>query len=155
VFFRRPQGKRETKKRQTPVKLHERLLAHLRRYHADKPETGQRKARAGQRFAVEWNGNPVLDVDKAFRRVVQDAGVGSDVTPHTLRHTAATWLMQRGTDIGEAASYLGMTVETLERVYWHHHPDFQAQAAANIVAKPALRPGPTVPENIVRFATRG
>jgi integrase len=44
------------------------------------------------------------------------------VTPHTLRHTAATWLMQAGTDLWVAAGYLGMTVETLERVYGHHHP---------------------------------
>jgi hypothetical protein len=28
-----------------------------------------------------------------------------------------------------------MTVETLERVYGHHHPEFQASAAANIVSK--------------------
>jgi hypothetical protein len=31
--------------------------------------------------------------------------------------------MQSGTDIWEAAGYLGMTVETLSTRYGHHHPD--------------------------------
>jgi integrase len=61
-------------------------------------------------------------VDKAFRRNAGDAGL-PDVTPHTLRHTAATWLMQGGADLWEAAGFLGMSVEQLERTYGHHHPD--------------------------------
>ena len=32
VFYRRPQGVMETKKRQPPVRLSDRLLAHLRRW---------------------------------------------------------------------------------------------------------------------------
>jgi len=79
-------------------------------------------------FAVEWNGNPVRGVDKAFARTVADAQLGDDVTPHVLRHTAATWLMQAGTGIWEAAGYLGMTVETLSQRYGHHHPDHLAGA---------------------------
>jgi hypothetical protein len=30
--------------------------------------------------------------------------------------------MQNGCDLWEAAGYLGMSVETLEKVYGHHHP---------------------------------
>lgn len=37
--------------------------------------------------------------------------------------------MQQGVDRWEAAGYLGMSVETLEKVYGHHHPDFQRNAA--------------------------
>jgi integrase len=125
VFYRRAYGVRETKKRRPPVRLPDRLLAHMRRW-----------KRLGQAYVVEWNGKPVVTgVEKAFARVCADAGLG-DVTPHTLRHTAATWLMQRGTDAWEASDYLGMTMETLERVYAHHHPDYQRQAANNIVRKP-------------------
>jgi hypothetical protein len=32
--------------------------------------------------------------------------------------------MQSGTDRWQAAGYLGMSVETLEKVYGHHHPDY-------------------------------
>ncbi|WP_311924681.1 tyrosine-type recombinase/integrase [Microvirga sp. 3-52] len=106
------------------MRLPDRLLAHLRRWRAQ-----------GQLYAVEWNGKPIgTGLEKAFRRACEDAGL-EGVTPHTLRHTAATWLMQRGTDLWEAAGFLGMTVETLEKTYGHHHADFQRQAAVNIVRK--------------------
>jgi hypothetical protein len=83
VFYRRPPGQRETNKRQPPVPLPPQLLAHVRRW-----------KRCGQRFAVEWNGKPVKAIEKAFAHAVAGAGLGPEVTPHVLRHTAATWLMQ-------------------------------------------------------------
>ena len=52
------------------------------------------------------------------------------MTPHILRHTCATWLMQNGADRWHAAGFLGMTVEQLERTYGHHHPDHQESAVA-------------------------
>jgi integrase len=112
IFFRRPAGLRETKKRRPPVPLPQRLLAHLRRW-----------KRLGQHYAVEWNGEPVKDVDKAFRNVARAAKL-PDVTPHVLRHTAATWQMQLGTDPWQAAEYLGMSLKTLIENYGHHHPDY-------------------------------
>jgi integrase len=111
VFYRRAAGVRETKKRQPAVPLPPGLLAHLRRWE-----------RRGQRFAVEWNRDPVADIGKAFGNAVEDAGLGPEVTPHVLRHTAATWLMQAGVDMWEAAGFLGMTVEMLSQRYGHHHP---------------------------------
>ena len=117
VFYRRPAGRRETKKRQPPVPVPGQLLAHLRRW-----------KRRGQGFAVEWNGRPVKAIEKAFAHVVADAGLGPDVTPHILRHTAATWLMQRGTSPWEAAGFLGITVEMLLERYGHHHPDYLSGA---------------------------
>lgn len=41
----------------------------------------------------------------------------------SVSHTTATWLMQAGTDMWEAAGYLGMTIEMLSQRYGHHHPD--------------------------------
>src|SRR5262245_47904334 len=117
VFYRRPDGERETKKRKPPVPLPPELHGHMRRW-----------KRRGQRFAVEWLGEPVSSIKKAFRAVAEDAGLGPDVTPHVLRHTAATWLMQAGTDPWEAAGFLGMTVETLMSRYGHHHPDYLSGA---------------------------
>ena len=57
-------------------------------------------------------------------------GLGADVTPHVLRHTCATWLMQKGVNLWDAAGFLGMTVQQLEATYGHHHPDYQCDAAA-------------------------
>jgi integrase len=36
---------------------------------------------------------------------------GADVTPHILRHTCTTWLMQKGVNLWDAAGFLGMTVQ--------------------------------------------
>ena len=58
------------------------------------------------------------------------AGLGREVTPHILRHTCATWLMQRGVSLWDASGFLGMTVQQLEEGYGHHHPDYQDEAVA-------------------------
>ena len=87
---------------------------------------------------VEFNGKPIASVKTAFSRAVKLAGLSSDrgkIIPHTLRHTAATWLMQRGVPVWEAAGYLGMSVETLVRVYGHHSPDHLRGAADAITGK--------------------
>jgi integrase len=122
VFYRRAAGKRDTKKKAPPVRLPGRLLAHMRRW-----------VRLGiaRDFMVEYEGRPIKRVSKAFTASVRDAelsDVNGRVTPHILRHTAATWLMQRGVDPWVAAGYLGMTVETLLENYGHHHPDHLSQA---------------------------
>ena len=120
VFYRHAIGRRQTKKRQPPVKLPPRLLAHLRRWH---------RLGLSRKAVIEWNGVPVNSVRKGFAAAVKAAGLSVDVTPHILRHTCATWLMQKGVDLWDAAGFLGMTVQQLESTYGHHHPDFQHEAA--------------------------
>lgn len=123
IFYWLAEGRRETKNRQPPVPIPPRLLPHLRRWRA--------KGIVRQ-FVVEWNGAPLKSVKTAFKSAVTLAGLDGQVTPHTLRHTAATWLMQAGVDKWEAAGFLGMTVEMLDRVYGHHHPNHLQQAAKSI-----------------------
>lgn len=54
----------------------------------------------------------------------------SDVTPHVLRHTSITLRLQCGAPIREVAGYHGVTVDLIERVYGHHHPEYQEAAVA-------------------------
>ena len=107
IFYRRPAERKETKKRQPPVRVPPRLLAHIRRW---------RRLGIIRHAVVEWNGEPVRKINKAFRSVRAAAGFGADVVPHTLRHTCATWLAQAGVPVWEAAGFLGMSVEMFERV---------------------------------------
>jgi integrase len=109
VFYGLPQGQRETKKRRQKVRIPAPLLAHLRRWR-----------RNGQRYVVEWNGEPVDRITKSHNAVVKYAGLGKKITPHIWRHTVATWLMQRGADPWRSAQYLAMSLETLLRVYGLH-----------------------------------
>ena len=112
-MYRKAATARETNKKQTPINVPKRLLMHL---HHWRDETRQ--------FAIEWNGQSVKDIKKAWAGTCADAGV-ENAPPHTLRHTAITWAMQGGAKIEDASGFFGVSVETLQRVYWHHHPDYQ------------------------------
>jgi integrase len=129
IFYRLAKGKKKTNKRQPPAPLPARLLAHMRRWHRLNPEA--------EHF-VEFNGKAVKSVKTGFGRAVvlsKISLVEGRVTPHTLRHTAATWLMQRGADPWQAAGYLGMSVKVLIDTYGHHHPDYMKEAADAITSK--------------------
>jgi integrase len=127
IFYRNAIGRRVTNKRQTPAPVPPRLLAHMRRWS---------RLKLIATFFVEFNGKPVTSVKKGFKSGVGLAALSGKVTPHTLRHTAATWLMQRGAPLWEAAGFLGMSVEILQENYGHHHPDFMHGAAKAITSKP-------------------
>lgn len=122
LFYRLAIGQRASNKRQPTVPLPPRLLAHLRRW--------KRRGLVREYF-VEFNGRAVKSVKTAFKHAVELAKL-DPASPHTLRHTAATWLMQAGCDLWTAAGFLGMTVETLERVYGHHHPNYLHAATQSI-----------------------
>ena len=126
IYYRLAIGRRATNKRQSPAPLPPRLLAHMRRW--------VRRGIITTHF-VEWHGAPIKSVKTGFRHAVQIAKLWGKVTPHTLRHTAATWLMQRGVPIWQAAGYLGMSAQIIERTYGHHHPDYMRGAAEAITAK--------------------
>lgn len=127
IFYRNAVGKKETNKRQPPMPIPPRLLSHLRRW---------RDKKIIARHFVEFNGVGVKSVKTAFKSAAMLAELGSNVSPHTLRHTAATWLMQNGADLWQAAGYLGMSPETLMKVYGHHHPDYLHDAVEKMTAKP-------------------
>jgi integrase len=126
IFYRLAIGRRATNKRQTPAPIPPRLLAHMRRW--------VHRGIVTSHF-IEWHGMPVKSVKTGFKHAVDLAGLWGKVTPHTLRHTAATWLMQRGVPIWQAAGYLGMSAAMIERTYGHHHPDYLHTAARAITSK--------------------
>jgi integrase len=127
LFYRLAEGAQETNKRQPPVPLPPRLLAHLRRWF---------RLGVVNEYFIEWHGKPIHSVKTAFDSAIKLSGLPGKVTPHTLRHTAATWLMQSGVDKWEAAGFLGMSVETLDRVYGHHHPHHLRNAARALGYRP-------------------
>jgi integrase len=110
LYYRRPIGKRATNKRQPPVPLPDRLLIHMRRW--------VRMGLIANHF-VEWQGVAVTSVKNGFARAVDVAKLdlsNGNVTPHTLRHTAATWLMILGTDPWEAAGFRSWASNTISCV---------------------------------------
>ena len=146
VFYRRARGERETKKRKPPARLSDRLLSHLRRWE---------RLGIAKNSIIEWNGKSVRSIRRGFAAAAKAAGLPTTgpekITPHTLRHTAATWAMQSGADPYQTAGMLGMTVEMLLDRYGHHHPDFQRDAA-NRLANGGRLPGQSRDRNTVNKA---
>nr|WP_321509435.1 site-specific integrase [uncultured Celeribacter sp.] len=116
IMYRMAETERSTKKRRTPAPIPRQLLAHLRRWKAQ-----------GCEWAVEYNGGLIADPKRGFAMAAKQAGL-TDVTPHTLKHTAITWALQNGVSIWEAAGYFATSPETIEKVYGHHAPDFMQSA---------------------------
>lgn len=107
-------------KKSPPVRMGARLTRLLKRW---RKADGEKAV-----YVVHYNGQPVTRIKRSWSGACERAGL-EDVTPHTLRHTRATWLMQDGIDIWEAAGHLGMSPAILQTVYGKHHPDFQKNAA--------------------------
>lgn len=81
-------------------------------------------------YVVEWAGGPVKSIRKGFASTVSNAGL-KDVTPHTLRHTAAVRMASRGIPMPMISQYLGHSNTTVtERVYARFAPDHMSEAAA-------------------------
>jgi integrase len=119
-------GRRRTNKKRGIIPIPPRLLPHLRRARRRGTDLG---------YVLHIDGNRIGDIKKGFAAACDRTGI-SGASPHTLKHTAATWLMQAGTDPWQAAGFLSTGVESLLRIYGHHHPDYQREAAENIGKRP-------------------
>lgn len=101
-----------------------------------------------------YNGKPRLWVSDTFSRTIDDLGLNdtgefaadeegnqvpiriSDarqrVVFHTLRHTFASWLVQRGTPLYTVAELMGHTTIEMSRRYSHLAPDTLRKAALGL-----------------------
>lgn len=111
----------DTQKRSPPLRMGRALTRILRGWK-------RRDAALGCKYVVHYKGRPISRLQRTWRLACAKAKL-RDVSPHTLRHTRATWLMRAGIDIWEAAGALGMTPNVLQSTYGKHHPDFQKRAA--------------------------
>ena len=82
---------------------------------------------------IEYRGQAVGSIKQGFRAAVRRAKL-SNVTPNVLRHTAATWMVQRGVPFEMVAKFLGNSKEMVERVYGHHSPEW-LRLAANALSR--------------------
>ncbi len=117
IDFRQP-GRSRTRKRRVPVPISDTL-------HAALTEASQA---ATAETVIEWAGASIARIKHGFQNVAARAGLPG-VTPHVLRHTAVTWLLQAGVDPWKVAGFTGMTLEMVQAVYGHHHPEYLKGAA--------------------------
>lgn len=130
-------GRKQTKKRRASVPISTDLLPVLRRAYDERI------------------GDLVMDNKAAMWATVQliaiEAGLGGDqkkpgtskkpkatgISPHVLRHTAATHMARRGVPLWIIAKILGNTLIMVEKVYAKHCPD-DLRPAVNLISNGAL-----------------
>ncbi|WP_300573425.1 site-specific integrase [Phenylobacterium sp.] len=109
----------EARKRRAVVPMNRRAYRYLRVLNALKTCN----------HVIEWGGHRVLSVKKGFKSACDKAGL-ENVTPHMLRHTAASWMAESGVDMFRISRYLGHSdTKVTERRYAKLHPDFLSDAA--------------------------
>ncbi|WP_034604328.1 site-specific integrase, partial [Halodesulfovibrio aestuarii] len=82
-------------------------------------------------------GGPMNEVSRLFKELVDDLGLNEDIEDsrqrvvfHTLRHTFASWLVQRGTPLYTVAALMGHSTIAMTERYAHLAPDGLRQAVA-------------------------
>lgn len=95
------------------------------------------KAVAKTDWVIEYQGRrPAYGCQGGFTAARKAAGLGADVVPHVLRHTAITWGANSGVTVEAMMKMSGHRERgTLERVYWHEDADASAQAVEAVSRK--------------------
>jgi integrase len=126
IMYRRASGAVDKGKRRPPVPITPRLLPHLRRWR-----------RSTTTHVIEYAGRPINSKERrAWRTARELAGLGADVTPHVLRHTCATMLLQLGVTVYDVAGVLGASEDVIRRTYGHHAHDHLRHAVAAFSRRP-------------------
>ena len=115
-------GQRSQTKGRAAVPIPRRLLRELRAAHV------MRLSNVYVLQRESANDLPIKSIKNSFGTACTRAGL-IGVTPHTLRHTSASWLVQKGVPIYEVARYLGhSSVAMVEKTYGHMAPEHLKRA---------------------------
>ena len=90
------------------------------------------RERAAQRAATAHEPMSVSSIQLCFRLACAQAGIKVKATPHTLRHSYATHLLEEGVSLRQIAAYLGHTSLDTTVIYTHLTAVSEARALAAI-----------------------
>ena len=138
-----PPGRKRTNKGRPIIPIPRRLMTFLRLARRRGSDLGH---------VVHQDGRRLKDIKTGFAGAAKRSGLDSlrtkvgetsdgrplyqaTVSPHVLRHTAGTWMAQRGVDLFQVAGWLGQSYQRTVELYAHHHPDFMQQAKAAMEAR--------------------
>ena len=85
---------------------------------------------------IVYRGGPIGLIRKSFIDIAKKAKV-KNASPHTLKHTAITWMLRRGLTPWQVSGITNTSVATILRVYGHHVQDDLREAVNAVVGKRA------------------
>ena len=91
-------------------------------------------------YVVEHGGRRLKSIREGFAAAVERAGLVGKVTPHTIRHTVATWLEARTVDDRRRAQLLGLANTTTTNLYTHSSHELLTEAVSLLDAEFAPLP---------------
>ncbi|MDX5423396.1 MAG: site-specific integrase [Hymenobacteraceae bacterium] len=108
LFIRGGKGKKDR-----TTLLSQKLLESLRAYYKQyRPKVWLFEGQTGGQYTVE-------SIRSVFRASMEKAGVKTKATPHTLRHSFATHLLEQGTDLRYIQTLLGHRSSRTTEIYTH------------------------------------
>lgn len=126
-------GRKKTKKRRASVPISDDLAAVLQRAYRE---------RLGDLVmdnkADVWSTIQLIAIEAGFggkrpKLLRAQKPKATGISPHVLRHTAATHMARKGVPLWKIAKVLGNTLAMVEKVYSHHCPD-DLREAVNMVS---------------------
>lgn len=117
-----PEGREETNKGRPIVPMTPRIYDELKRL---------REGNKNAKYVLEIDGQRIAsNIRKSFASAVRTAGLDpKKVTPNTLRHSVASWMVQAGRPLKEVAEFLGHAdIRMVEKHYGHLDPAYKRKA---------------------------
>jgi integrase len=119
IDFRLP-DEAETAKRRIRGPVSDQLVAMLRRWRKRQLADAKRLGHKKPTHVIMHRGATLQRISDAFGAAVARAGLGADVTPHTLKHSFISWGLRAGISVWDMAGLANTTAATIEKTYGHH-----------------------------------
>nr|WIE92062.1 site-specific integrase [Mesorhizobium sp. WSM4875] len=127
-------GRRQTKKRRATVPISDALLPVLRRMHTERLGGDTDLVMDNESDVWVAVQNAVIEAGLAEpRRSNRGRPLATGISPHVLRHTAATHMARRGVPLYIIAAILGNSVDMVAHVYGHHAVE-DLRGAVNMIS---------------------
>jgi integrase len=92
----------------------------------------------GEYLIARPDGQPYQSIRAPFATACRRAGLGPDVTPHTLRHTFASRLVMAGVDLATVMELGGWASLSMVQRYAHLAPGHKAAAVERLATFPGI-----------------